>query len=67
MYDIIFRPMTTKEIKKIEKMASESAKYARKAMAKSNELYAVLSVLEAKSGKVKRFTSASSLFKRLKV
>ncbi len=59
--------MTTKEIKKIEKMASESAKYARKVMAKSNELYAVLSLLEAKSGKVKRFTSASSLFKRLKV
>jgi len=59
--------MTTKEIRKIEKMANESLKYARRSLAKSNELQVILSLMEAKAGKVKRFTSASSLFKRLKI
>ena len=59
--------MTTKEVRKLEKIADESMRYARKAVAKSEEFYTVLSLMEAKAGKVKQFTSASALFKRLKI
>ena len=59
--------MTTKEIRKIEKMANESLKYAHRSLAKSNEVQTILSLLEAKSGKVKRFTSVNAAFKKLKI
>jgi len=59
--------MTTKQAKKLERIANESMKYARKALAKSNEIHAILSLMEAKAGKVKSFTSAAALFKRLKI
>ncbi len=54
-------------MKKIEKMADESARYARKSLAKSDELYALLSLLEAKSGKVHRHASIDDLFRKLKI
>lgn len=46
--------MTTKQIKKIEKMASQSLVYAKKAIKKSNELFTVLSLIEYKTGKKKQ-------------
>ena len=59
--------MTTGEARKLEKIANESMEYARKAVAKSNELYTLLSLMEAREGKVRRFISARTLFKRLKI
>lgn len=59
--------MTTAQVKKLEKMANVSLTYARRALAKNNEIQAILSLMEAKTGKVKSFSSASSLFKRLKI
>lgn len=59
--------MITEQVKKLEKIASESIKYARRSLAKSNELQVILSLMEAKAGKVKRFNTASALFKRLKI
>lgn len=54
-------------VNQMEKMADESAKYARKSLAKSDELYALLSLLEAKSGKVHRYASIDDLFRKLKI
>lgn len=59
--------MTTSQIKKIEKIAKESASYARKSLAKSDELYALLSLLEAKAGKVHRYASVEDVFRKLKI
>ena len=59
--------MTTGQIKKIEKMAQESATYARKSLAKSDELYTLLSLLEAKAGHVSRHSSVDGLFRKLKI
>lgn len=59
--------MTTRELKSLEKIANESMKYARKAMAKSNEMYTILSLMEAKAGKVRSFKSVDEAFKRLKI
>lgn len=59
--------MTTSQIKKMEKIAKESAVYARKSLAKSDELYAVLSLLEAKMGKVRRYASVEDIFRKLKI
>jgi hypothetical protein len=59
--------MTATEIKKLEKLANESARYARKALQKSDEMEAYLSVLEHKAGKTKKYRSVDELFKKLKV
>ena len=58
--------MTTKQIQKIEKMASESLKYAAQAMKKSQELQSVLSLMEYSTGKKKEHSSVDSIFKKLK-
>ena len=42
-------------------------KYAKKALAKSDEFYTLLSLMEAKAGKVRRFKSVDEAFKRLKI
>lgn len=56
--------MTTKQIKKIEKIASQSLVYAEKAIKKSNELYAVLSLMELREGKKNRYSSVDKLFEK---
>ncbi|OGM90752.1 MAG: hypothetical protein A3D64_02540 [Candidatus Wildermuthbacteria bacterium RIFCSPHIGHO2_02_FULL_49_9] len=59
--------MTTVELKKIEKIATESAAFARRALSKSNELEAYLSMLEYRAGKVRKYPSVDALFKKLKL
>lgn len=59
--------MTTKEARQIEKIANESIRYAKKAIAKSNEVYTLLSLMEAKAGKGRSFKSVDEYFKRLKL
>lgn len=59
--------MTTVQLQKIEKIAAQSASFARKAIHKSNELEAYLSLLEYRAGKVTKHKSVSALFKRLKI
>jgi len=59
--------MTTKEIKRLEKLANESTQHAKKAIAKSNEMHALLSLLEYKLGRKKTITSVDALFRRLKI
>ena len=59
--------MTTSQIKKMEKIAEESAIYARKSLAKSDELYALVSLFEANAGKVYRYASVEDVFRKLKI
>lgn len=59
--------MTTVEIRRAERIASESMRYARKAIQKSSELEAYLSLLEYKAGKVRKYSSVGDLFKKLKL
>ncbi|PIR87338.1 MAG: hypothetical protein COU11_01150 [Candidatus Harrisonbacteria bacterium CG10_big_fil_rev_8_21_14_0_10_49_15] len=59
--------MTKVELQKIEKMAAESATLARKALRKSDELEAYLSLLEYRAGKAQKHASVSALFKKLKL
>ena len=59
--------MTSIQIKKIERIARESSVFARKALKKSNELQAFLSLLEFKSGKINSHQSVDQLFKKLKI
>lgn len=59
--------MTTLEMKKIEKMASESMMYARKSLQKSDEIEAYLSLLEYKAGNTSKHRSVNELFKKLKI
>ena len=59
--------MTTAQIKKAERIASESMRYARKALQKTDELEAYLSMLEYKIGKVRKYRSVNELFKKLKI
>lgn len=58
--------MTAVELQKIERIAAESAAFARKAIKKSNELEAYLSLLEYRKGEVRKHASVGSLFKKLK-
>ena len=58
--------MTTKKIKKIKKMESEILKYVNKAIKKSEELQAVLSLMEYKMGKKNEYSSVNSIFKKIK-
>lgn len=59
--------MTTVELKKIEKIATESATFARRALAKSNELEVYLSLLEYRAGNTRKYRSVDALFKKLKL
>jgi len=59
--------MTTKQIKKIEKMANDSLKYAGKAIKKSEELQIFLSLIEYKQDRKNKYSSVDSIFKKLKI
>lgn len=59
--------MTNLQIKKIEKIARESSMFAKKALEKSNELQAFLSLLDYKSGKINAYKSVDDLFRKLKI
>lgn len=48
-------------------MASESVRYARKSLQKSDEIEAYLSMLEYKIGNVNKHRSVDELFKKLKI
>lgn len=54
------------ELKKAERIASESVKYARKSLQKSDELEAYLSMLEYRAGKVRTYRSARELIRAAK-
>jgi len=58
--------MTTTQIQKIQKIATESASLAKRALRKSNELEAYLSLLEYKAGSTKAYKSVRALFKKLR-
>jgi hypothetical protein len=58
--------MTITDLKKIEKLASESARYAQKSLRKSDELELYLSMLEYKTGNVKMYRSAKDLIRTAK-
>jgi len=58
--------MTTLELKKMEKIASESMRYARKSLKKSRELEIYLSVLDYKAGRVKEYASVDAIFRAAK-
>jgi hypothetical protein len=59
--------MTKSDIKKAEKLASESVQLATRALAKSDQLQAYLSLLEHAEGKTHSYKSAKELFKKLKI
>lgn len=59
--------MTALELQKIEKIATESATLARKALRKSDELEAYLSLLEYRTQKVRTHKSVDALFRKLKL
>lgn len=59
--------MTTKQIQKIEKMASESLKYAAQAIKKTEELQSILSLMEYKMGKKNEYSSVGRIFKKIKI
>ena len=58
--------MTTTQIQKIQKIASESASLAERALRKSNELEAYLSMLEYKAGNTNMYKSVRQIFKKVK-
>jgi len=57
--------MTNVELQKIEKIAAQSESFARKALRKSNELTAYLSLLEYRARKTTKHVSINALFKKL--
>jgi len=59
--------MTAKEAKRIEKIVNEGIKYAKKALAKTDEAYTLMSLMEARAGKVKEYKSVDELFRKLKI
>jgi len=58
--------MTATQLKKLERLANESARYARKALAKSEEFELYASILEYKAGKVKSHRSAREMIRAAK-
>ena len=58
--------MTTAQIQRIQKIASESASLAKKALRKSNELEAYLSLLEYRAGTTRSYTSVRDLFRKIR-
>ncbi len=59
--------MSDAEIKKINKIASDSISFAKKAMQRANELQAYLSLLDYKFGKTNSYKSVKEIFKKLKI
>ena len=59
--------MDVKQIQRIEKLAEESVNHARLAVKKSEELQAILSLLEYRRGEKKSYPSVNHLFKKLKL
>ena len=53
--------MTTMELKKAEKLAEASRRYAQKSLEKSRELEIYLSVLDYKAGRVQEFPSVRAI------
>jgi len=53
--------MTTMELKKAEKLAEASRRYAHKSLQKSRELEIYLSVLDYKAGRVQEFSSIRAI------
>ncbi len=64
-YDVA--TMDAKQIQRIEKLAKESTNHAQLAIKKSEELQAVLSLLEYRRGEKKSYPSVRHLFKKLKL
>ena len=60
------QPMTTTELKRAEKLAEASQRYARRSLQKSRELGTYLSYLEYKTGKVRRFASVAAITRAAK-
>jgi hypothetical protein len=58
--------MTTTELKKVEKLAEASRRYAHKSLQKSRELEIYLSVLDYKAGRVKEYPSIDAIFRAAK-
>ena len=58
--------MTTIELKRAERIASESESLARRALTKSDQVQAYLSLLEYRSGKTRAYSSARALLKKVK-
>ncbi|MBI2610744.1 hypothetical protein HYW60_02290 [Candidatus Kaiserbacteria bacterium] len=58
--------MTTTQIQKIQKIATESASLAKRALRKSNELEAYLSLLEYRAGTTRAYKSVRELFRKIK-
>ena len=58
--------MTTAQMQRIQKIATESASLARKALRKSNELEAYLSLFEYKAGNVRSYKTVREIFKKIK-
>ncbi len=58
--------MTAMQLKKLERLANESARYAEKALAKSREFDLYASILEYKMGKVKEYPSVAAMFRAAK-
>jgi len=58
--------MTTIELKKAERIASESESLARRALTKSDQVQAYLSLLEYRSGKTRVHSSARALLKKVR-
>ena len=59
--------MSEVEIKKINKIATDSVNYAKKAMLRANELQTHLSLLDYKFGKTNSYQSVKDIFKKLKI
>jgi len=53
--------MTTTELKKAEKLAEASRRYAHKSLQKSRELEIYLSTLDYKAGRVREFSSVHAI------
>jgi hypothetical protein len=58
--------MTAVEIKKAERIASESEALARRALAKSDQVHAYLSLLEYGTKKVRTYASARALVRKVR-
>ncbi len=59
--------MTNAQLKKAERLAEASRRYANQSLKKSAELEAYLSMLEYKAGNTQKYRSVDELFKKLKI
>gem|GEM_PF-1155813 len=58
--------MTTAQLRKAEKLAETSRRYAHKSLQKSRELETYLSILDYKAGRVKEYPSVDAIFRAAK-